>query len=329
MSKQTKEETSLPKVDIDDFIHNPDDAVAKYFLSYIVVAEEMIRYVLPPSMLALLDFSTLKHDKDSYVGDNLKSRYADISYQIKLKDSNLWAGIRFIKEPKSIKPKKGKAISPQMLLYAAFSMDYDQRLNKPMLLPIPILIYHGSKTWKGENLADFFKGMPLEFAHMVPEAKFYTVNANEIDDVALIGMNFNFLGNFLFALKYGRSKKGLLQNFDKIFIFAEGDSFLEVTEKFFETLFIYVNQITSLNNEEMEELLKTLPPVRRSKAKTLYEQTLEKGEKRATLKKDRDFSRKLLKRFPELSDKEIASLVGTSAAFVKRMRKELKAEASN
>ena len=348
MRKQKKTDSGTPKQKKANQIHHPDDVFAKYMLSHSVVAAETIRYVLAPEMAEMLDFSTLAMDKDSFVSSNLKARYADIVYRIQFKgEGQKTASIRFIKEPKSQKPSKNKAISPQLMLYSAFSMDYDQRQNVEMALPIPIFIYHGSKSWEGEKLADFFKNVPEQYKKFVPVVHFLSINTNQIDDEVLLAMNFNFLSNFLFALKYARKKKGLLQNFDKIFIFASGDTATEVSENIFEVLFLYVNHVSTLNSEAMTDLINTLPPKRRKKAKTLYEQFLEKGEERGIAKgfekgiekgieqgiekgieqgigkKEQEVIAKIISKRPTWTDKEIADFIETSPALVQKVRKDL------
>ncbi|HEY0136536.1 MAG TPA: Rpn family recombination-promoting nuclease/putative transposase [Nannocystis sp.] len=60
----------------------PHDALFKATFSQVVYAAEELRYVLPPELVAVIDFSTMQVEPGSFVDEALRARYTDLLYSL-------------------------------------------------------------------------------------------------------------------------------------------------------------------------------------------------------------------------------------------------------
>src|ERR1044071_419196 len=63
------------------------DALFKKIMENSIVAREFLEYYLPIEFKELIDLSTIKLEKDSFVEEGLKRSISDLVYSIKTKDN--------------------------------------------------------------------------------------------------------------------------------------------------------------------------------------------------------------------------------------------------
>jgi hypothetical protein len=317
----------LKKPRTEDFIHHPHDAYLRYMLSHVEVVLELVQFVMIPEMFATIDWDSLQLDKDTFTDKRMKSTYADTVYRAKLKDSEREIIIRFIKEYKSTKIEQ--PVTPQLLRYVSASLDNDLRQKIPMALPIPILIYNGEAPWVKEQLSDHFADVPALYKEYVPDFAYILLNLHDLSAEKIMGLSFLYLPNILLALKIGRSKQKVLDNYNKIVIFAQGKSSKELAINFFQATMVYLNSINTLTDKEMTVLLENLPTAEKIAGKTTYQQILEKGEEKGMEKGMEKIILNIIISKPDYSDNQIASLCGVDVLLVSTLRNKFQKSASN
>ncbi|MCS6930567.1 MAG: hypothetical protein NZM43_13850, partial [Saprospiraceae bacterium] len=85
------------------------------------------------------------------------------------------------------------------------------------------------------------------------------------------------LRNIFLALKHAGEDEDVRLNFRQLLIFARADAGLEVRLAVSEATFLYLQRSGTLTKEEVMDLIQTLPSPFEERAKTTYEQILEKG----------------------------------------------------
>lgn len=82
MKRKTPEQRSvLPEqIPLTSFLHKPHDKYFKYLLSAVEVADELLRYCLPASLLSQMRMETLTPAQGSFVDESLKEHFTDVVY---------------------------------------------------------------------------------------------------------------------------------------------------------------------------------------------------------------------------------------------------------
>ena len=123
-------------------IPTPHDLVFKQFLTHPETARDFMQLHLPAELQAVCDFSTLKLESGSFVGDDLRPYFSDVLYSLKTKTGG--RGHIYILIEQQSAPDRHMAF--RLLRYALAAMQ--RHLNagyKKLPLVIPVLFYNGKR----------------------------------------------------------------------------------------------------------------------------------------------------------------------------------------
>ena len=140
---------------------------------------------LPAEVVAVLDPTSLVLRKDSFVDGALKEHFSDLLYQVDLKDGQ-GAYVHVLFEHKShVEP----LVAFQLLRYLVRIWEQSLREeSKGRLAPIiPVVVYHGSATWRvGLNFGALFGG-PEPLRAYWPEFRYQLCDLSAYSDEAIKG----------------------------------------------------------------------------------------------------------------------------------------------
>src|SRR5699024_4771927 len=111
---------------------------------------------LPESLTSIIDFSSLKPQKDTFVNKDLEESFSDLLFKANIRGETGY--FYFLFEHKSY-PSKGIVI--QLLKYMSEIWEAKTLKEKEWNLPviIPLVIYHGKKNWNmAKSVGDMIKG---------------------------------------------------------------------------------------------------------------------------------------------------------------------------
>ena len=196
MKKEEEDFFDIEK--IKEFIKNPHDKYFQEVFSDVKKAEVFLLNFLPASTVKLMDLSTLKIEKRSYVSKRLRAYYSDLMLSVKILGKEV--KIYILIEHKSYRDVK---VALQMLLYMAKFYEDFRKYHKGEKLPvvIPIVVYHGEGELKIKN--DFLSMVDLpseELKKYVPDFKFELIDLNKESDQKL--ERISKLGLYLMLMKY-------------------------------------------------------------------------------------------------------------------------------
>ncbi|MEI3612622.1 Rpn family recombination-promoting nuclease/putative transposase [Pseudogracilibacillus sp. SO30301A] len=151
-------------------INNPHDKYFKETLGNIEIAEDFIKNYLPDEILGIIELSTLKPKKDSFISKDLEETFSDLLFSVTINGYNGY--IYFLFEHKSYLSTN---VSFQLLKYMIEIWENKIKKENSYELPIviPLVIYHGQKSWDiAKTLGDVIVG----YNDLTPNIQKYVPN---------------------------------------------------------------------------------------------------------------------------------------------------------
>ncbi|MCS7037786.1 MAG: Rpn family recombination-promoting nuclease/putative transposase [Saprospiraceae bacterium] len=312
------------------------------------VAMAHVGMVLSPEELAELDLNKATLLAGSYVEGDLKATFSDIVWQCPLKNADNLVKVAFLFEHKSSPPSQ--PIEVQLLQYFLGIWRREVANGQSPSVIVAIVVYHGARPWSTPSLSDLLRNVPFIFRKYVLQVNFIFTNVSLLPD-SFIKTNeaIGVLRSVLLALKYAFDAPKMKQNFVDIAIFAVGKREEPSNEIFLEMLFTYVQKRLDMEVREMENLIESLPEEPRAVALSTYDKIVEKGRQQGLqegrqrglqegrqqglqegiqlgIQQEREASKErfalVLIRQTDMSDKQIAQMVGLEVAHVTALRKK-------
>ncbi len=118
----------------------PHDAVFKKFLHDAETARDFLSFHLPPEIRKICDLNTLRLESGSFIEDDLRARYSDVLYTVKMTTGN---GYIYVLIEHQSTPDRLMAF--RLMRYAMAAMQHHLDAGHKILpLVVPMLFYHGS-----------------------------------------------------------------------------------------------------------------------------------------------------------------------------------------
>ena len=253
----------------------PHDHLFKATFSH---RQEVIRFIkkfFPERVYNKLDFRTLKIQNTSFVNDKLEDHYSDITYTCKWKGNNKEALLSFLFEHKSYYVEYPEF---QLMRYMIEGYEYQLKQGKEYSLIIPVLIYHGKRKLKTTNFLEDLKLPDSFFAKYFPRFEFIKIDLDKYSDDEIISIGATFLTSMLLLFKHKREKKFILKHYREIFIFVESYGDKDKTERFVETLILYIYQSFTIKGKEFKEIFEDLPKNLSDMFVSTWDMNIEKGK---------------------------------------------------
>lgn len=162
------------------------------------VAEEFFQQNLPEHIKKVIDFSSLRLQKDSFIDDKLKLQIADVLYSVNFngKPGFLYILFEHASTPQPLLPFR-------MLKYITAIMDQHLNKMKANELPLvyPLILYNGQKPYPYSM--DLFALFPQEERELAKEtltSPYHLVDLTQVSDEEL--QKFIWFGTMALALKH-------------------------------------------------------------------------------------------------------------------------------
>ncbi|HFA50949.1 MAG TPA: Rpn family recombination-promoting nuclease/putative transposase [Bacteroidetes bacterium] len=259
----------------------PHDRLFRHTFSHRSEVILFIKNFLPAYIYEQLDFRTLKIQNTSFVNEKLENNYSDINYRCRWKNSEREVLLSFLFEHKSY-----AADFPEFQLLRYLLEGYEQQLKQegPCSLIVPVLLYHGKEKF---NEATFFECLELPdpmFGRFFPGFEFIKVDLGKYSDEELLAIGGSFLASMLLLFKHKQEKEFVLNNYQKIFIFVKGYKSRDATDRFVQTLVLYIFHSFKIEREEIAEIAGDLPKNVSDMFVSAYDIAVKTGEKRGIRK---------------------------------------------
>jgi predicted transposase/invertase (TIGR01784 family) len=213
------------------------------------VAESFIKEYLPPEITKNFDFSTLKKSGDTYVDKKIARCYSDKLYQVQYNSEPAY--LYFLFEHKSFEPDfPALQLLKNMAHIWETHLQYNKKAKKLPVI-IPLLIYHGEKSWGIDTSFISFFDIPETLRKYVPAFHFELYDISHMPEEDIRGVV--ELRIMLMALRY-IFHPDILKELKKIFqLFRELEGKTKFNE-FLELLLIYIgSNVSNVKAEQLRE----------------------------------------------------------------------------
>lgn len=279
------------------------------------IALDYFRACLPANVLEKLDLSTLRQLPDTYVSKELQKSISDIVYTCKRAGGVGEVKISLLIEHKSYVDK----YTPIQIGSYIFSGLLKQIADgeKPTLI-IPILLYHGKARWEYKTLVSLFEELEPELSRFIPDYHYIFNNLGQIPDGQIQALHNKFLAASLLAMKYSVLKDSLAELIPTILkLGGEMDQNLQTS------LIVYTFVNSELSEQQIIELITSLPTQIKETVMSTLDVFVEKGRKEGDQNRTENAVRNLVKQ-SLLSNEQIASAMEVTVNYVADIRRQIK-----
>jgi predicted transposase/invertase (TIGR01784 family) len=288
------------------------------------IALDYFQACIPKHILDMLDFSTFRQLPDTYVSKDLQKSISDIVYTCRRANGKGEVKISLLVEHKSYIDK----YTPIQIGSYLFSGLLKQIGNGevPSLI-IPILLYHGKARWKYKTLADLFGPLEPALQGFVPDYQYIFHNLGQISDDEIQKLHNKFLAASLLAMKHSAFKDQLNALLPTILTLAS-----EMEKNLQKSLVVYTLVGSDLSDEQIFELITSIPNQNNETIMNTLEMLIERGRKEGIAeafaeaeKKTQNSVRNLIKQ-SMLTDEQIASAMDLPVNYVVEIRELMASE---
>ena len=252
------------------------DEFVKKQLSNKEAAQDFIRQFLPPDMVQKFDLTSIELDKTSYITPKLAKYFSDLVWLCRYKETQV--RVAFLVEHKS-SPVQHPHL--QLLRYMLEVWERNLKDEKPLLLIVPIVFYHGDDKWQRRPMVEYFAGIDSSFEQYVPQFDYELIDLSEYEDKDIIEFKIGLLKNVLLALRYGRDADYMRENFGLFFIEIDDYIETELGKDFLQTMLVYLLKSSEFSDLEIDIMIGQIPSSLKNKIMTSYDYLVEALEERA------------------------------------------------
>ncbi|MBX2891285.1 MAG: Rpn family recombination-promoting nuclease/putative transposase [Saprospiraceae bacterium] len=220
----------------------------------------------------------------------------------------------------------------QLLDYFLQIWEDDIKNKRPLSFIIPVVVYHGQRNWEQKSFWDYFPGVPEKWRAFVPSFDYILTDLSRIPQQLIQAKrDTEYLRNLFLALKFAHDKGLLKENWSEILTFGTASYEQDRERILLQTLTLYAVNLYDMPPTEVQQLNKSIPKPERNWINEIPEifgerwkkRGLREGRAEGRAEKERAFTIKTIKKFPEWNDSEVAEFVGVSIEFVQQVRKEI------
>jgi len=251
------------------------DRFFKQIFSHKEVMLNFIEQTFPKNIVEKLNLATLNNDTNSYIDKKLKENFSDLVYScFSYKLVELKIALLF--------EHKSEVVDfPQFQLLDYIKKIWDSCLkqDEKRILVIPIIFYHGKKTWIKRELSEYFGDIDEEFKRFIPKFEYILINISKFSDAKIKNYKLYELQITIFLFKYIFNKKELKQKFN--IFFKENKELSQNEEDFFITFFEYLKN--NLKQNDMEEVIEKIKKNKKNEGNIFVENFIKRYREQGIL----------------------------------------------
>ncbi|HQU58738.1 MAG TPA: Rpn family recombination-promoting nuclease/putative transposase, partial [Saprospiraceae bacterium] len=178
--------------------HHPHDEFFKAAFSRKEIAIDYLQQFLPERVIKRLNLQELSLVNNSFTTGKLRQLYSDIVYTCPYGAGKQQVLLTFLLEHKSY-PEKHPHF--QLLRYMLEIWEVQLRQKQALTPVLPVIFYHGEKSWKKLPLRSYFKNLDEELKPYLPEFQYHLTDLDHLKDEEILQLKARFLVNVLLIMK--------------------------------------------------------------------------------------------------------------------------------
>ncbi len=255
-------------------INNPHDRFFRDSFSMGDVAKEYLKGYFDPKIASKIDYDSLELAPTSYITPQLSEYFSDLVWYGRLKNGKPFR-VGFLFEHKTFVPKVPYV---QLLQYISSAYSIQLKNDEPLVLTVPIVVYHGVDKWEVKPFKDYFEGFDDDFLPYLPQFAYWFTHLDLIPDKILLELATSFLTKTFLALKHYKNPSFFRQEFHALIEFDLSDeTFLEKSLVFFKPFLLYLSIVSDMTETEIVEIFEDIPEPLKEEAMSTYDFFVKKG----------------------------------------------------
>lgn len=292
----------------------PHDAFFKEVFSQVKAAEAEIEAMLPPELVAELDFSTAKLVPGSFVDEQLSERHSDLLWSVRLggRQALLYVLLEHQSRPDPLMPYR--LLRYMVRIWDRWLRDHAKAKRLPAV--IPLVVYQGASSWRApKQFADLIELPPVALSAVgkhLPRFELLLDDLSQRSESELRARQASPLGVIaLLLLKAARERADMIALLDSM---ADLLQALRSEPRGFRSLELvvrYTLEVSDVSTMDLARLLASKVGIKEGQAvittaERLREQGIERGLERGLEQGRRDvLLRQLRIRFGDLADEDV------------------------
>ena len=290
------------------------DLFFKETFSYSENVVDFLKSTLPPELAEEIDYSSIVSEKDTYVDSDLSAYFSDMVYSCCLKGENI--RLAFLFEHKS-SPDYDLAF--QLHCYLTNIWKSADKLKKPRVPVIPIVLYHGKESWKPGYLSSQFKNLPDVAKPFIPDFDYIFIDLSAYSDEDIKQQVFT-LASLKIAMLIMKNIFRPEEIEQHLTDFLEiGTLYFQETQglNFLKAVINYIFEATEIEDNKLIEAFKSVSEKGKEIAMTTAEKLRHEGRKEGKFDMMLDMIRNA--RNNGLSEDMIARIVNLDPIYVRKV----------
>jgi predicted transposase/invertase (TIGR01784 family) len=170
----------------------------------------MLRFLLPPGLVALIDFSTLALCPGSFVNEELNERHTDLLFSAKIAGRDAFIYVLFEHQSSFDPLMPFRLLCYMVRIWEAHLKAHPEAKQLPVI--VPVVLHHSETGWKAdpsfEGLLDADADLLQHVAELVPRFRFLLDDLSAVSNFSLkLRALTPFVRLALWSLKNGRSRE--------------------------------------------------------------------------------------------------------------------------
>lgn len=161
------------------------DLLVKKIMENPIAAVEFLEEFLPMEFKDMLNLTTLKVEKESYIEDSLKTRFSDIVYSVKTKpEKGSEPKTAFIYTLLEHQSSSDRWIALRLWKYSLLLLERHAKKKNKLPIILPLVLYNGKRKYSApRNIWELFAYPALVKKAMVEDYNLIDLNAMSDDDI--------------------------------------------------------------------------------------------------------------------------------------------------
>lgn len=160
----------------------PHDMLFKVLFANTRRAAEVLRVLLPPDVVREIDWSTLVHESEGFIDEQMRGLQADLLFSAEMAGRLVKIYVLFEHQSSYERQMARRLLRYMDRMWDGVAKDEGSR----MAAILPVVLYHGDDPWPGTTDFHALFDMPPGCAPFVPQFRFILVDLTALDPAVVL-----------------------------------------------------------------------------------------------------------------------------------------------
>jgi len=254
-------------------LDQPHDKFFKETFSNPEILTDFAQAFLPAILVNQIDFQTLQRENETYLDEDLSEYYVDLLFSVQYGGNDRIRLVLLFEHKSYVEEYPHFQLNQYLLNYWTRQAKARKELN-PI---IPIVVYHGDRAWKKQQVADYFSTTDPLLISYIPSFDYVLINLKTATEESLFRLRTDYARLTALLLQNSRHQQRLLRVFDDFAQLFERLAQDAAGRGFIEASFLYVYWTTDLTKQQVVAIFHKISRQTGEAAMTTAERLINEG----------------------------------------------------